>query len=153
MRRLVIGIGIIAVIVVATFVLRDKLSANAADLRVGDCFDPPAVVGTVVKDVQHRPCAEAHLAEVFYVGDYDQPSATYPTEDAFSEFVLDRCVDAFQAYTGEAYGEGDLDIQPYWPTEEGWGRGDKEVTCFAIRVDGGTMTGSVRQGSAPVASQ
>ena len=38
----------------------------------------------------------------------------------------------------------ELDIQPFWPTAEGWGKGDKEVTCFAVRVDGKTMATSVK---------
>jgi hypothetical protein len=143
-RGLLIRVGIIAVIVVGALIFRDLLSGNASDLKVGDCFDPPSTVNTVVKDVQHHPCSDPHLAEVFYVGDYDLASSTYPTEDAFQSFVLDRCIGAFQAYTGRSYDAQELDVQPFWPTEEGWGNGDKEVTCFAVRVDGGQITGSVK---------
>jgi putative regulator of septum formation len=146
MRGLLIRVGIIAVIVAAGFVFRQWLSGNASDLNVGDCFDQPSSVNTVVQDVQHHPCTDPHLAEVFYVGDYDVVSATYPTEDAFQSFVLDRCIGAFQSYTGLAYQDAqELDIQPFWPTEEGWGQGDKEVTCFAVRVDGGQLTGTVKK--------
>jgi hypothetical protein len=145
MRGLLIRVGIIAAIVLAVFVFRAYLSGSASDLKVGDCFDPPATTEQVVKDVQHHPCTDAHLAEVFYVGKYDEASTGYPARDAFEAFVLDRCIGAFQAYTGKAYESAtDLDIQPFWPTEEGWGKGDKEVTCFAVRVDGGTMTTSVK---------
>ena len=146
MRGLLIRVGIIAVIVAVGFVFRDFLSGNAGDLKVGDCFDQPSTTNTVVKDVPHHPCSDPHLAEVIWVGDYDQASATYPTEAAFQSFVLDRCVGAFETYTGRAYlQDQELDIQPFWPTEEGWGKGDKEVTCFAVRVDGGKITGSVKQ--------
>jgi hypothetical protein len=146
-RALLVGVGIIAIIAIGAFVLRDKLAGNAGDLQVGDCFDPPTTAATVVKDVQHRPCTDAHLAEVFFVGDYDVATSTYPTDDDFDTFVADRCVDAFQAYVGQAYGDSDLDFAPYWPTEDGWGRGDREVTCFAYRLDGATITGSVKQAS------
>ena len=146
MRGLLLRVGIIAVIVAAGFVFRQWLSGNASDLNVGDCFDQPSAVNTVVQDVQHHPCTDPHLAEVFYVRDYDVASATYPTEDAFQSFVLDRCIGAFQSYTGRAYQDAqELDIQPFWPTEEGWGKGDKEVTCFAVRVDGGQLTGTVKK--------
>ena len=145
MRGLLIRVGIIAVIVLGVVVFRAYLSGSASDLKVGDCFDPPSTVDTVVKEVQHHPCTDAHLAEVFYVGNYDQASTGYPTEDAFQGFVLDRCIGAFQTYTGKSYQDAtELDIQPFWPTEEGWGKGDKEVTCFAVRVDGKTMATSVK---------
>ena len=145
MRGLLIRVGIIAVIVVGGFLVRQWVSGNASDLNVGDCFDQPSATNTVVEDVQHHPCSDAHLAEVFYVGDYDLASASYPTDDAFQAFVLDRCIGAFQTYTGRTYQEAEeLDIQPFWPTEEGWGKGDKEVTCFAVRVDGKTMATSVK---------
>jgi hypothetical protein len=145
MRGLLIRVGIIAAIVAVVFVFRAYLSGSASDLKVGDCFDPPSTVDQVVKDVQHHPCTDAHLAEVFYVGNYDQAATGYPARDAFEAFVLDRCIGAFQTYTGKSYESAtDLDIQPFWPTEEGWGKGDKEVTCFAVRVDGGTMNTSVK---------
>ena len=145
MRGLLIRVGIIGAIALGAWVLRPFITGNAGELAVGDCFDPPTTVNTVVKDVQHHPCTDAHLAEVFFVGKYDQPSTGYPNETAFQNFVLDRCIGAFQTYTGQTYQQAtELDIQPFWPTEEGWGKGDKEVTCFAVRVDGGTMKSSVK---------
>jgi hypothetical protein len=145
MRGLLIRVAIIAIIVLGVVVFRAYLSGSAGDLKVGDCFDPPSTVNTVVKEVQHHPCTDAHQAEVFFVGNYDQTSTGYPSKDAFQTFVLDRCIGAFQTYTGQAYQQApELDIQPFWPTEEGWGKGDKEVTCFTVRVDGGTMTTSVK---------
>ena len=146
MRGLLIRVGIIVLIVGVGFVFRDFLSGNAGDLKVGDCFDQPSTTNAVVNDVQHHPCSDPHLAEVFYVGNYDLASASYPDENAFQAFVLDRCIGAFEAYTGRTYQDAEeLDIQPFWPTEEGWGRGDKEVTCFAVRVDGAQLTGSVKK--------
>ena len=145
MRGLLIRVGIIGAIALGVFVFRAYVSGSAGDLKVGDCFDPPSTVNTVVKEVQHHPCADAHHAEVFFVGSYDQASTGYPSEDAFQTFVLDRCIGAFQTYTGQNYQQAtELDIQPFWPTEEGWGKGDKEVTCFVVRVDGGSMTTSVK---------
>ena len=102
MRGLLIRVGIIAAIAIGAFVVRDKLSGNAGDLQVGDCFDQPSTVNTVVKDVQHHPCTDPHLAEVFFVGDYDVASTTYPTEDAFQSFVLDRCIGAFETMSAVA---------------------------------------------------
>jgi Septum formation len=146
MRGLLIRVGIIAAIAIGAFVLRPFITGNASELAVGDCFDPPSTADTVVKDVQHHPCTDAHLAEVFYVANYDVPASGYPGDDAFQSWVLDRCIGEFQNYTGQSYQDAqELDIQPFWPTEEGWGKGDKEVTCFIVRVDHGTMTKSVKR--------
>lgn len=148
MKGLLIRVGIIAAIVVVGLIVRDFTSGNASDLKVGDCFDPPTTTDTVVNDVQHHPCSDAHKAEVFYVADYDQPSTGYPGEGAFRTWVLDRCIGAFQTYTGQSFDAAtDLDFQPFWPTQDGWGKGDKEITCFIVRVDKGTMTGSVKKAS------
>jgi hypothetical protein len=62
MRNWIIRIAIIAVIAGGAYILRDRLTANAGDLKVGDCFDDPT--GEQVKDVQHHPCTESHTAEV-----------------------------------------------------------------------------------------
>ena len=62
-----VRIAIIAIIIVGGFVLRDRLSSSAGDLKVGDCFDEPATGGEI-SDVQHHPCTEAHTAEVVFIG-------------------------------------------------------------------------------------
>src|SRR4026207_306021 len=105
MRGLLIRVGIIVAIVGVGFIINQYFSRNASDLKVGDCFDPPTTVDTVVKDVQPRPCSDAHKAEVFYVADFDQASTGYPGDDAFQSWVLDRCIGAFQTYTGRGYQE------------------------------------------------
>jgi hypothetical protein len=145
-RRLLITGGIVVVAVVLAVVFRDRISGSAGDLRVGDCFDTPANM-TDVKDVQHHPCTEAHDAEAVLVQDY--PNATaYPGIDAFDEFVQSTCVPAWEAYTGRTYEtDSELDIAYFYPQEQGWGSGDREVECFALRVDHAKLTSSVKSGS------
>jgi hypothetical protein len=146
MRGLLLRLGIIGAIGVGAFVLRPFLMGDAGSLAVGDCFDPPAGGPQEVEQVQHHPCTDAHLAEVIYVADYAAADATYPSEDSFRAFVLDRCIPAFNSYTGLDYNAAtDLDVGPMWPTAEGWGDGDREVTCFALKVDGSTVTGSIKK--------
>src|SRR5688500_13700554 len=81
--------GIVAAIVVAGLVFRDRLSGDAADLQVGDCFDDPGAVSEIT-DVQHQPCTEAHDSEVIFVGDYPAQDA-YPPDDAFTIFAEQQC--------------------------------------------------------------
>jgi hypothetical protein len=145
MRSIALRLGIIGLIAGGAFVLRPFLSGNAGNLAVGDCFDPPAVAGETVEDVQHHPCTDAHGGEVIFVGDYEPSDGTYPSDDAFVTFVGDHCVSAFNSYTGLDYLQAtDLDFHVFTPTQEGWGDGDRTMICYAVRVDGTNFTQSVK---------
>ena len=147
MGGLLLRVGIIAAIAGGAWVFRDYISGNATDLAVGDCFDAPSTVEDTVEDVAHHPCTDAHTAEVFYVADYTG-SETYPGVEAFDAFTEANCPPAFQAYTGmDFYGDEaiDYDIGLFYPLAEGWDRGDKEITCYIVRVDSGTMAASLKK--------
>jgi hypothetical protein len=135
--------GIVAAIVVAGLVFRDRLSGNAGDLKVGDCFDDPGAVSEIT-DVQHQPCTDAHDSEVIFVGDYPAQDA-YPPDEAFSTFAEQQCVPAFEAYVGRDY-ETDTEYEFgfYYPASESWSDSDHEVACFVYRIDGAKMTSSVK---------
>ena len=136
---------LIAAIAIGGLIFREYLSGAAADLRVGDCLDLPAET-TEVKDVQHRPCAEAHDAEVFMVVEHGADrQAAYPTEDERLDLVSQRCVPAFATYTGRDYQTDTLlDIGWFFPTSTGWSDGDREFTCYVVDLNGAKLTGSQR---------
>jgi hypothetical protein len=138
-------LGVIGAIVGGGFFLRSYLSGNASELQVGDCFDEPANAAKV-EDVQHHPCTESHSSEVILVADHPDAS-TYPGLDAFDSFVFDRCVPAYESYTGHDYEtDTELDIGYFYPLSENW-PGDKEVTCYVFRLDSAKMTSSVKAAS------
>jgi hypothetical protein len=142
-----IGIAaVIGVIAVVGFIFRDRLSGNAGELKVGDCFDDPGSVAEV-SDVQHHPCTEPHTGEVFYVGEMTGDNSSYPADDAFLEHVGTNCVPAFETYTGATFDGVTLDIGYFHPTSEGWGNGDRGVICYAYNLDGSTSTGTVKAGA------
>ena len=145
MQGWVIRIGIIAVIAIGALVLRDRLSGNAAELKVGDCFDEPASSATKVEDVQHHPCTEAHDNEVLIVTAHPAAkNAAYPTEAEMSAFVDDKCVSAYKPYTGsEAATESEIGLAWYVPTKEGWTSGTRKVICYLYRVDKAKMTATL----------
>jgi hypothetical protein len=143
MRGWVIRIGIIAVIVAAGLIFRDRLTGSAGELRVGDCFDEPTQAQEV-KDVQHQPCTDPHDGEVVFVGDHPD-SDTYPGESAFDSFVLANCVPAFETYTGRDWAtDTELDLGYFYPTTDGWPSGDHEVACYVVRLDSAQMSASVK---------
>jgi hypothetical protein len=61
-----IRLVVVGAIVVGGFLFRDRISGNAGDLQVGDCFDDPGT--SEISDVQHHPCTEAHTGEVIFIG-------------------------------------------------------------------------------------
>lgn len=150
MRGLLTGWGvrilIIAAIAAGAFIFRDRLSGNAGDLAVGDCFQVP-LEAVEVSDVQHSPCTESHTGEVVYVGDINPAPEAYPTEQQFFDAVGTQCVPAFNAYTGRDFqSDTELDIGYFFPTTEGWADGDHELVCYAIRIDEAAMTSSLKAG-------
>lgn len=139
-----IRIVIVGAIALGAFLFRDRISGAAGDLAVGDCFHEPAD-SAEVSDVQHSPCNEAHTAEVIYVGDYALGGDAYPTLAQFDDAVGVQCLPAFNAYTGRDYAtDQELTIGYFYPTSEGWGEGDHEIVCYAVRLDAATMTTSVK---------
>lgn len=140
MRGLAIRLAILVGIVAVVLVLRPYLSGNASQLNVGDCFDLPAGAEDTVDDVQHHPCTDSHFAEVVFVGDYSPSGGTYPDDDAFQQFFLDQCVPAYNAYTGgDILTSADMDMGFFYPTSDGWGKGDKKITCYAHQAADNTM--------------
>ena len=121
----------------------DRLSLSAATLGVGDCFQEPE--GETIEDVQRAPCIEPHTGEVIFSGDY--PSAdTYPTKEQFEAWVQANCIDStFQAYTGKSFEEAtDIDLGYFSPTSEGWGKGDRQMTCYLVPTDGQPVSTSYK---------
>jgi hypothetical protein len=137
-------IAIVAVIAVGALVFRDRLSGNAGELKVGDCFDDPAGASEV-NDVQHHPCNDSHTAEVVYLGTMPGPNESYPADSTVEQWVATNCVPVWSSYTGK-----DVETDPvltlgwYQPTTDGWVKGDRDVICYAGRLDGAAMTSSVR---------
>ncbi|HUG47240.1 MAG TPA: septum formation family protein [Candidatus Limnocylindria bacterium] len=139
-RRLMI-VGLV-LIVPALLVGCDRLPGSSADLKVGDCFMEPGGEGEV-GEVQRRACDEAHDAEVFAVLAYE--GETYPIELTLDRFIDEECLPQFEVFTGTAFGtQSELTVGWFYPTREGWNGGDRDITCYLIRSDGGHLTGSQR---------
>lgn len=147
MRIGLIRIVIIAIVIiggVGAYLFRDRLSANAGDLKVGDCFDDPTTAAEV-QNVQHHPCTESHTAEVVYLGKLPDGDGTFPTDATVQQWVSDNCIPPWSAYTGKDINvETTLELHYYQPTSAGWGKGDRGMICYAIRADSAPMTTSVK---------
>jgi hypothetical protein len=142
----VIRIAIIAVIIVGGLIFRDRLSGNASELQVGDCFDVPTT-NVDVKDVQHHPCSESHTGEVFALVTHPAAKGTAPlTENQLIDFLSASCGPKWITYVGqEAAANGVLDVGAFYPQAEAWNDGERSLTCYTYRVDKAPMTSSVKK--------
>jgi hypothetical protein len=145
MRGLGIRLGIIGAIVVGALILRPFLTGNAGDLNVGDCFDEPTATAETVEDVQHHPCTDLHTAEVVFIGSL--AASTYPNQDDLDQWVLANCLPAYNAYTGTDLmtNTAGRDMTYFWPTSDGWTKGDRKVICYAVQSDGSQTKGSLKK--------
>jgi putative regulator of septum formation len=144
--RLAILLIIVAVIGVGFVLLRDRFSNDVTSLQPGECFDLPTE--TTVTDVQRQPCNEPHDAEVFAnVTHTAAADGTYPLSTEFGDLADDECEPQLSTYSGLTTEQLDTRGTFYgyfYPTREGWGKGDRVVTCYVIKVDHTKMTGSIR---------
>jgi hypothetical protein len=133
-------------ILVAGLLVAACESVGSSALEVGDCFaDAPAFVGERA-EVRPISCDQPHGGEVFFVDDYPA-DATFPGEEAFQAFVGDRCIPAYEAYTGrDLLTEDEMDLDWLQPSADGWAEGDHRIVCFATPIESGAKTsGSIRR--------
>lgn len=110
-------------------------------LDVGTCFDDPDDFAEVT-DVPVVECADPHDNEV--IGVFDIPGDEFPGETVVNDAAERGCLDAFSTYIGVPYEDSIYDIGWFGPTEDSWSIGDREVICFAYRVDLAEITRSIR---------
>jgi putative regulator of septum formation len=126
-------------------------AVTPSKLRVGDCFDDPALVGLGPGDdsvqansVTMVPCERPHDLEAYEVVGLEGDS--YPGLKAVRRAADEGCGTAFKPYVGISYGRSDLDFWVYYPTERSWTLlADHAVTCVVGDPDAktrGTLKGS-----------
>ena len=149
-RRYGVLLIILLVIGGLAFIFRDRISGSAAELQVGDCFDEPTAL-VEIKDVQHHPCTEAHTGEVFAVLKHPAPDgAPVPSTDAMRDYFGTTCLSLANAYIGgDILAQDVLDCGGFYPTDAGWTKGDRSITCYLTRVDHQPMTTSMKAGPKP----
>lgn len=143
-----IRVLIIAVIAVGGFLVRDFVTRDVNDVRVGDCIDVPSNLSQNFSELQHHPCDQAHTGEVISVFDYTPSGSNdaYPGVPAFEALVAKTCLPDFATYTGSSFEDrADLDLTYFHPTESSWSKGDRGLVCVAVNIDGSTMTSSVKK--------
>lgn len=116
-------------------------TTSVFEIEEGDCFDDV----TDFSEVSRLPvvdCDEPHDNEVYAVVDYLVTTA-YPGVDTLRDFAEEECLPRFEEFIGFDYFESELDFSAFWPSEESWETGDREVICFAYELDFSKITGTL----------
>ena len=112
------------------------LQSSAPSLEVGECLN----ITNLPEEITELPavnCDEPHEAEVFYV--FDLADGTYNQVSIFAT-IDETCVEQFEPYVGTSYWESELFYDAYYPLEESWNAGDREVMCIVYAADPTTGT-------------
>lgn len=115
--------------------------ADPFDLEVGDCLSEPSRQGVVADgDANLVACSQPHVGEVYdAIALKDGP---YPGAEALVRESA-KCEATFENFVGKPYGESDLKLTYFHPTQESWERGDRQILC-AVEVPTGTVTNTLK---------
>lgn len=118
------------------------------ELEPGQCFD--TIDDSRVADlaVWVLDCAAPHAYEVYdvvgYEGDGAGRGTDYPGVATVQDWSEQACYDRFEAFVGVRWTISELDIAVWWPSEESWARGDRNVICTVVSDTGDQLTGTQR---------
>jgi hypothetical protein len=114
---------------------------SVRSLTVGTCFDEP-VNAEQITDVHPVPCTGAHRYEVYAVFALPLPAGEpYPGADNVDKAAVAGCGQQPGAPDGTLY-----DTFSLAPTEAGWNKGDRSVTCAASLRGGAISNGPLSAG-------
>jgi hypothetical protein len=133
----------------------DGWFVTVEDLRRGDCLTGSNLGlgkgGDWPETVQAVPCAQPHLAEVFYASNYWAAKQAYPGDKALNDQAGSRCERAFSSYVGIPWSKSEFDFDLVAPYADAWSSGDRLLVCIAFRpthqAPGGTRLHGTIKGS------
>ncbi|MGV8969439.1 MAG: septum formation family protein [Microbacteriaceae bacterium] len=108
-------------------------STGIFSIGVGDCLNDAAAEGTVTS-VPTVACTEPHDSEVYAAVMLED--GEFPGQDAISAQAETGCIAEFAAFMGIDYEDSLADVQFYYPTQETWATGDREILCLVYDTDG-----------------
>ena len=149
--RIAAMVALSAAAVVAWFVISITLATGLFPIptyAAGQCVDgiEAGAVDTIdAASIRETACTEPHGGEV--IGVHALPAtaagATFPGISTIENEAADRCPTLFASYVGIDFEISRLEMFYLYPSEETWGRGDREIACIATGPAGEQLTGSV----------
>ena len=113
-------------------------------VAVGACMngldEGMAVTASTTRPVD---CGTPHDNEVVGVVALDD-RGSFPGDTLLLATAQEECVRLFADYVGIAFNASVLEMLPLVPTELSWARGDRQIACVVMTIDGSRLTGSVK---------
>lgn len=119
----------------------DTEGDDVFSIEVGDCLNDASTSGEV-STVPIVECSEPHDSEAYDAGDLDD--GDFPGDDAIGQAAELLCGPSFESFIGLTYDASAYDYSYYFPTEESWAAGDREVLCVAFADDASKITGTLK---------
>lgn len=142
-RSVSLGARLLSALLLSAFAAAAAAACTSVlELQVGDCYNGGG--GAEVSTVEKKACTEPHDAEVFANLTHPDAAGAYPGRVAIEFYAEEECINAFDDYVGVAYEDSELFLSYLSPTEDGWNRGDKVVTCVITAEEGQKLTGSMK---------
>jgi len=110
----------------------DGVDTDAFSIVVGDCLNDEGV--GEVETVPKIDCAKTHQSEVFASATI--PDGDFPDQDTITDQANADCTAEFANYVGIDASESKYSIGYYFPTEESWADGDREILCYLFDEKG-----------------
>ena len=118
----------------------DTEGDDVFSIQIGDCLNDGDASGVVSK-VPIVSCDEPHDSEAYDSGNLDD--GDFPGDDAVKQAAEQLCGPSFTTFIGLPYDESAYDYSYYFPTEQSWDSGDREVMCIAYADDLSQVTGTL----------
>ena len=147
--RIAAMVGLTVVAVLAWFVIAISFATTLDPIpsyAAGECLDGTFSGNTIdVTGVRTTGCADPHRGEVIGVHSLAEPSgaAAFPGIPTIETTATDRCPPLFAHYVGIGFDASRLEMFYLYPSEEAWGRGDRQIACIVTAPAGEELTGSV----------
>lgn len=119
----------------------------------GECLLAPAVSSNnlVTGLAQTTACGQLHDLEVY--GVIPIAGNSYPGLQAVATFADEQCITHFESYVGIPQNQSSLGYDTYFPSEEGWANGERNVVCVLLSQTGERLRGSMQGTGASTQSE
>jgi Septum formation len=142
-------LGVTVLAAVAWFALARTIATTLSPIPnyvAGQCL---AGIGTGdqvdTKAIRIVACVETHRGEV--VGVHTAPASSggtgFPGVPAMEAAAADQCPTLFATYVGIGFDASRLELFYVYPSDDTWGRGDRQIACVAVAPGAEQLTGSV----------
>ncbi|MET4781746.1 septum formation family protein [Glaciihabitans sp. UYNi722] len=113
--------------------------SDVFSIKVGDCLNDESSVDDngKVTEVPIVECAVSHDSEVIASKKIAEGDGDFPGDDKVKADADTQCNAPFEKFVGATLDTTGLDYTYYFPSQDSWSTGDREILCVVYNPDGG----------------